>query len=195
MKTPVIVGMKDRLAWRAWLSENHESEKEVWLIYQKKHSGSDSVSYDDAVEEAICFGWIDGKARSLDDDRFMQRFSPRKPKSRWSALNVERAQRMIQAGLMTEGGRVVFEEAMRENRIAPSRTSFRVPPELETALAAHPVAAENFRNLALSHQQMFAAWVGTAVRPETRLRRAERSIDLLAENKKLTDVFGIKKRE
>jgi len=187
--------MKDRPAWRTWLTKNHDTRTEVWLVYAKKGSGIPSVSYEDAVEEAICFGWIDGQVRAVDDERYMQRFSPRTGKSRWSQLNISRAQRMIEAGLMAGAGMAVFDEAMRQDRTVPSRERYTVPAELAMALGSNPAAAENFRNMAPTHQSMYAAWVSSAKKPETRQKRAERSVGFLAENKRLTDIFGIKKKE
>lgn len=187
--------MKNRAVWRSWLAGNHDKRKEVWLVYAKKQSGIPSVSYDEAVEEAICFGWIDGQVRAVDNDWYMQRYSPRARKSRWSELNISRAKRMMAAGLMTDAGRVVFEGAMQEDRTVPARESCSVPAELEAALESNPVAAENFQNMAATHQLMYAAWVSSAKKLKTRQKRTERSIGFLAENKRLVDVFGIKKKE
>lgn len=194
MKKPVSITMKDRAAWRTWLERNYESGKEIWLVYAKKQSNMKSVSYDEAVEEAICFGWIDGQVRTVDEDRFTQRFSPRTKTSRWSELNIERAKKMIEAGLMTDAGRAIFEEAMQQDRTVPALSSYSIPDELEAALASSPVALRNYRNMASTHRLMYAAWVNTAKRPETRQKRAEKSIELLMADKKLVDVFGIRKK-
>lgn len=186
--------MKDRAAWRTWLERNHESVKEIWIVYAKKHSKMKSVSYEEAVEEAICFGWIDGQVRTVDEDRFTQRFSPRTKKSRWSELNIARAEKMIDTGLMTDAGRAIFNEAMKQERTVLPLTSYSIPDELEAALASSPVALRNYQNMAPTHRLMYAAWVDTAKMPETRQRRAEKSIGLLMANKKLVDVFGIRKK-
>ena len=195
MSSPATVTMKSRAAWRSWLSENHDTKKEVWLIYAKKQSGIPSVLYDEAVEEAICFGWIDGQVKAIDGESFMQRYSPRTKKSRWSGLNIRRARKMIDAGLMTGAGRAVFDDAMQQDRTIPSRESYSIPAELEAALGSNPIAEGNFRNLTETHRRMYAAWVGSAKKPETRQKRAEQSIGFLAENKRLIDIFGIKKKE
>jgi uncharacterized protein YdeI (YjbR/CyaY-like superfamily) len=194
MIEPPSVTMKDRAAWRSWLSENHGTMREVWLVYAKKQSGKNSITYEEAVEEAICFGWIDGQVRTIDADRYRQRFSPRTNKSRWSELNITRAKKMIDVGLMTDAGKAIFEEAMRQDRTVPALTSYSIPDELEAALASSPVALKNYQNLAKVHRLMYAGWVSTAKRPETRMKRAEKSIELLTENKRLVDVFGIKKK-
>jgi len=96
--------IKNRDEWRQWLSENHATAKEIWLISYSKDSGKRSILYLHAVEEALCFGWIDGIAKKIDDERLAQRFTPRRPKSNWTELNKERAKRLIQSGKMTEAG-------------------------------------------------------------------------------------------
>jgi uncharacterized protein YdeI (YjbR/CyaY-like superfamily) len=95
---------KDRSEWRSWLQKNHISEKEIWLVYYKKHTRKQSISYNDAVEEAICFGWIDGQTKKIDDERYMQRYTPRRSNSHWSTINIERANKMIKQGHMTKEG-------------------------------------------------------------------------------------------
>lgn len=94
----------DRDAWRAWLEKNYDTEKEIWLIYYKKHTGKPRIPYDDAVEEALCFGWIDSTVKRVDDEKFAQKFTPRKNKSNWSDLNKKRAKKMIREGRMTKAG-------------------------------------------------------------------------------------------
>src|ERR1044072_1059586 len=103
-QTPKTLYIADRRAWRAWLEENHARETEVWLVYYKKHTGRPRIPYDDAVEEALCFGWIDSTVRRLDEERFLQKFTPRKLKSNWCESNVKRARRLIAEGLMTKAG-------------------------------------------------------------------------------------------
>src|SRR4030042_6669816 len=104
---------KNRHEWRAWLERNHDKEKEVWLIHYKKDSGKAGVSYIDAVEEAICFGWIDSKMKSIDREKFALKYSPRRAKSVWSQNNKEKAEKLIASGRMTDGGLVKIEEAKR----------------------------------------------------------------------------------
>ena len=101
---------KDRKAWRDWLFKNHDKEKEVWLVYFRKSTGKSTVSYNDSVEEALCFGWIDSIEKGLDSERFMGRFTPRKPKSNWSPTNRIRAKRLIASKQMTEAGRKALPE-------------------------------------------------------------------------------------
>jgi uncharacterized protein YdeI (YjbR/CyaY-like superfamily) len=127
----------DRAAWRAWLQHNHATTREIWLILVRTSSTVPSVEYVEAVEEALCFGWIDGIAKSLDDERRAQRFTPRKPKGNWTELNKERARRLIDAGLMTEAGYAVLPDLSQE--------SFQVAPDILAALQADPVVWANFQ--------------------------------------------------
>ncbi len=99
---------KDRKVWRDWLFKNHDKEKEIWLVYYRKSTGKPTISYNDSVEEALCFGWIDSIEKGLDSERFMWRFTPRKPKSNWSESNRARAKRLIEENLMTDAGRKVL---------------------------------------------------------------------------------------
>lgn len=129
---------KDRAAWRRWLAQHHASETLVWLVFAKKGSGLASVSYADAVEEALCFGWIDGQLAQVDAQRFAIRFTPRRSKSIWSKANVERVERLIASGSMTAAGLAVVNAAKKAGSYAAAyRVSDDVdmPPELETALA------------------------------------------------------------
>jgi len=134
--------MKNRRQWRSWLQKNHDCRDEVWLVYYKKHTNKPSIPYVDAVEEAICFGWIDGKVRSVDAERNVQRYTPRRERSNWSELNIGRARRMIAQGQMTEAGLSVFLTAMKANARVPSSRSFSVPNYLKEALLRNMAAWE-----------------------------------------------------
>lgn len=100
MKITNMLYVTNRKDWRTWLGKNHDIEKEVWLIYYKKHTETARIPYDDAVEEAICFGWIDSTVKKIDEDRYAQKFTPRKGRSKWSQKNIKRAEKMIQEGKM-----------------------------------------------------------------------------------------------
>ncbi len=104
------ISVPDRKAWRSWLENNHASQDEVWLAYYKKHTGKASVTYMDSVKEALCFGWIDGLKKRIDDDRYAHRFTPRKANSKWSPQNIRLAEELIGAGEMTEAGLVAFDQ-------------------------------------------------------------------------------------
>lgn len=176
-----------RKQWRAWLKTHHASEREVWLIYYKKHTGKPRIPYDDAVEEALCYGWIDTTVKRMDDERYMQKFTPRKPRSVWSKHNKERAEKMIKAKRMTRTGMARIEDAKRsgawdhaDQREQPKR----VPSELKKALAANKAAARNFENLAPSYRRDYIGWLMSAKREETRRRRIREIVRLVSQNKK-----------
>lgn len=108
MKLGKMLYVKTRKEWREWLEKNHKTEPEIWLVYYRKITGKSRISYNDAVEEALCFGWIDSIEKGIDKERFAQRFTPRKPKSQWSVSNKERVRRLIELGKMTPAGMTVF---------------------------------------------------------------------------------------
>jgi len=179
---------RNRKHWRSWLQKNHAKETELWLVFLKKHTGRQNVSYNDAVEEALCFGWIDGVKRSIDDDRYMHRFTPRKPGSNWSESNKKRVRRLIDAGLMTPAGLKTIELAKKSGKwTAPATTPtrFSMPPELNARLKRNSKAATFFADLAPSYQQQYIAWIASAKRPDTRKRRVDEAMDLLKRGEKL----------
>jgi len=183
--------VSDRRQWRAWLEKHHASEKEVWLIYYKRHTGKPRIPYDDAVEEALCYGWIDSTVKRLDDEKYMQRFTPRNPRSPWSKLNKERAGKMIKAKRMTRAGLARIEDAKesgawdRADRPKSNTRTTRVPPELKKALAANKAAAANFNSLAPSYRRQYIGWFLSARREETRRKRLKEIVSLLSRNEKL----------
>ena len=131
---------KSRKAWRGWLEKNHASSKGVWLVYAKKHSGLPSLTYNDAVEEALCFGWIDSKINPIDDVFYMQVFTPRKRESAWSALNRARVERLLAAGLMTAAGLMVVKSAKELGTWNAMKhvEELTIPPDLKKAIKANP---------------------------------------------------------
>ena len=177
-----------RKDWRNWLQENHADGSEVWLHFYKKHTGKPSISYRESVEEALCFGWIDGLKRRVDEERYAQRFTPRKPKTKWSPLNISLAEKMIAAGKMAESGlaafrsRIEYKEDFLEKR---KQSEPPLPDELRNALAASPAAMKHLLEMAPGYRKQYADWVASAKRPETRQKRAEEAIRLLEQNKKL----------
>jgi len=180
--------MRSRRQWRAWLEENHAAAKELWVIFYKKHTGKASVTYAEAVEEALCFGWIDGIIKRIDDEKHMRRFSPRRENSMWSELNKQRVRKLIEEGRMTEAGLARVTQA-KQNRqwdnAALQEPRPQVPPELQKALARSVQARRNFESLAPSYRRQFIYWIAAARRDETRRRRTAEAIELLAQNKKL----------
>ena len=178
----------NRSNWRKWLTENADKQKEVWLIYFKKHTGKPRVSYDDAVEEAICFGWIDSIVKRLDNERFMQRFTPRNMGSNWSEHNVIRANKMLNEGKMTEKGLSLFNHWKSSNTEPLSRGSTQekqIPPDdLLEALMMNDLALSNFNNLAPSYKRNYILWINDAKKEDTRSRRIEKVVKMLEKNTK-----------
>ena len=175
-QTPQVKGVQlaGREAWRRWLEKNHASKAEVWLVIKKKDATLKAVTYDEAVEEALCFGWIDGKLRSVNEQHYLLRFSPRKPRSLWSQTNRARAEKLMRLGRMAAAGLARVQEAKQNGRWAAAYTSQEkpaMPPDLQTALAQDALAHENFDGFPSSAQMMYVAWVEQAKRPETRQRR------------------------
>lgn len=178
----------DRQAWRAWLAENHATAKEMWLIFFKKHTGKPGLAYEEAVEEALCFGWIDGILKRIDHEKHTIRFSPRRKNSVWSQRNKTRVRKMIEEGRMTEVGLAKVAEAKTNgqwDKAAQREDATRVPAELEAALAKDKRARQNFEKLAPSYRKQFIYWVASAKREETRHRRVAEAVALLAQDKRM----------
>jgi uncharacterized protein YdeI (YjbR/CyaY-like superfamily) len=180
--------LSNRNDWRAWLEKNYATEKQVWLIYYKKHAGKPSIPYEDSLEEALCFGWIDGIIKRIDDERCARKFIRRRSSSRWSKSNKERAEKMISLGRMTEAGMARIDEAKKSGEwfkpnVVPK--DLMMPSFIEEALMKNKKASENFNRLARSYKRLYVRWICSAKREETRLRRLEEAIDLLEQNKKL----------
>ena len=164
----------DREEWRKWLEENHSSKKEIWVVIHKKKSGKKGLKYHEAVEEAICFGWIDSKMQSIDTERFRQRFSPRRKSSIWSKSNKEKAEKMIQAEKMTQAGFETINEAERNGKwdIAySSKMPLAVPKDLAKALKENELAWKNFEKFSNSTKLQYIYWVNSAKKDETRRKR------------------------
>lgn len=160
--------------WRAWLEKNHKSEEEAWLIHYKKHSGKIGIKYDEALDEALCFGWIDGKLKSIDEDSFILRFSPRKLKSIWSKINKEKALRLIKEGRMHSAGFKKIEEAKKNgywDTAYTSKNQEEIPQDLNNALDKDEVARTNFHNFANSYRNNYVGWINNAKTDLTRKRR------------------------
>ncbi|MDP9363719.1 MAG: YdeI/OmpD-associated family protein [Chloroflexota bacterium] len=174
-----------RAAWRGWLERNHERPDGIWLVSYKKASGKPGVSYPEAVEEALCFGWIDSRPNALDDERYMQYFSPRKPKSPWSAVNKRRIEDLIERGLMTPAGMAKIEAAKRDGSWGAYDAIERleIPDDLAAALRASPDADANFRAFGDSTKKQILWWIASAKRPETRATRIARTVEAAAEKR------------
>ncbi|MBD2195488.1 MULTISPECIES: YdeI/OmpD-associated family protein [Calothrix] len=176
---------KDRQEWREWLQRNHHSSIGVWLIYYKVKSGKPSVKYSEAVKEALCFGWIDSKVKTIDTERYMQIFTPRKPKSVWSKLNKQYIEELITQNLMTEAGLKKIEAAKGNGSWSSldAIEALTIPADLKLALTANETANQYFEALNKSSKKNILSWIESAKRPETRLKRIQQTIISLAQNK------------
>jgi uncharacterized protein YdeI (YjbR/CyaY-like superfamily) len=169
------------------LQENHAIEREVWLMIKKNHVTKPGVFYEEAVEEAVCFGWIDGIMKSVDPETYILRFSPRKPGSIWSVSNQKRVERLIGQGRMTEAGLAKVREAREngewEEAIHREDTS-DLPEDLREALEGNPKAQTNFEKLPPSHKKQFLYWINSAKTAGTRQRRIQETVRMVENNKR-----------
>ena len=180
--------VKTRGEWRKWLSEHHQTERELWLVFFKKETGKPSIEYDASVEEALCFGWVDSIIKKIDAEKYARKFTPRKSESLWSDSNKKRVKKMIAEGRMTEFGLARIEEANRSglwDKSPQPDISFEIPEEFECALQQNRKAQEFFQQLAPSYQKQYIAWIVVAKRQETREKRIKESIALLKKGEKL----------
>jgi uncharacterized protein YdeI (YjbR/CyaY-like superfamily) len=183
-----MVVCRSRREWRAWLRANHAKAKEASLVFYKKHTGRATLAYDEAVEEALCFGWIDGIKRSLDGDTYTYRFTPRRPESKWSAINKARVDRLIAAGEMTAAGLSVLERAKLDgsyDEVPDAERRWDVPAELSSLLAKRKRAKAAFDALAPGYRRRYLQWIASAKKAETRSKRALEVVDRLGRGEKL----------
>jgi len=185
--TPVL-HFPDARRWRSWLARNHRSPDGVWLKLAKKGAAERSVSYAEALDEALCFGWIDGQKKSHDQDVFLQKFTPRRSRSIWSKRNIEHCERLAAAGKMEPAGQAEIDRAKADGRWGqaydpPSRAE---PPEdLQRALARNRPARKFFETLDRTNRYAILWRLQTAKRPETRARRVETFVQMLTEGRKI----------
>ncbi len=173
---------KDRAEWRRWLAKNCSRLDEIWLVFYKKGASKQSVSYDHAVEEALCFGWIDGMKKGLDEECYAFRFTPRKPDSRWSKSNIERAERLIADGKMMAAGLKAYNSGnVREVPPMPAE----MPKDLENRFRKESKAWANYERFPPGYRRVTAGWVASAKRKETRVKRLEKLIEYSARNERV----------
>jgi uncharacterized protein YdeI (YjbR/CyaY-like superfamily) len=176
MKITKTLHVTDRKAWRKWLREHYKKEKEIWLVYYKKATGKSRIEYNDAVEEALCFGWIDSTVKSLDDERTAQRFSPRKPKSKYSPANKERLRKLLKQ-------RKVIKE-VRETLEDISDESFDIPKDILKAIKANNQAWKNFQKFSEAYKRIRIGFIdGARKRPEEFKKRLRYFIQMTEKNK------------
>lgn len=169
--------------WRKWLADHHASESEVWLVFHKRHSGRASIAYEDAVDEALCFGWIDSLIKRLDDARYARKFTPRKPDSKWSTANRKRYAQLKASGRLMPAG--VSRAPTARSYDAPRPSSSKVPQYIQAALRRRPTAWSYFESLAPSYRRMYIGWIDSAKQQETKMSRLQEAISLLSAGKKL----------
>ncbi len=175
----------NRQEWREWLQENHSIFTGVWLVYYKVKSGKPSIRYPEAVKEALCFGWIDSKVKSLDEERYQQIFTPRKSKSVWSKLNKQYVQELTEQGLMREGGLEKIAIAKQDGswNVLDEVEALIVPLDLEQALETNKTANQYFARFSNTSKKNILFWIQSAKRSETRLKRIELTVNAAAQNK------------
>jgi len=172
----------DRGAWRGWLTQNHARCDEVWLIFFKKSVGKPSLEYGEAVDEALCFGWIDGQKRKIDEQRYAYRFTPRRPKSSWTRQNIERAERLIAEGRMAPAGLAAF-QAPDRRETAPLPGA--LPEELERKFRKNRAAWSYFETCPPGYRKLTTGWVASAKKEETRAARLEKLMEMSAKRERL----------
>ena len=185
LKTPRSL---TRDKWRSWLKRNHSKEKEAWLIFYKKHASQGKMSYLEALDDALCYGWIDGRLKRIDDDKHMIRFSPRREASVWSDHNVTRVRKLVAEGKMTPAGLVKIDnKTLNRTTFDNDRTRprFRISPEMKKRLMIDEKAWKNYCNLAPSAKEQYAYWLSSAKKVETKQKRLKKAVALLKRNKKL----------
>ncbi len=185
---------KSRQEWREWLQENHTQKQSVWLIYYKKKSAIPTVMYSDAVDEALCFGWIDSKAKPLDNEKFMQFFSKRKANSVWSKVNKAKVERLIGEGLMTKAGFESIEIAQQNGSwtILDEAEALIIPKDLDDEFQKRPKAKNYFLGLSRSDKRNILQWLVLAKREETRQKRIAEIVELADQNQKPKQFRGPK---
>jgi uncharacterized protein YdeI (YjbR/CyaY-like superfamily) len=172
---------RTRERWRQWLAKHHASVSEVWLIFHKKHTGKPSVAYKDALDEALCYGWIDSLIKRIDDDRYARKFTPRKPDSNWSSINVKRYNELKAAKKLAAPGLARSPEG---RPVVDMATGTTVPAYIEKGIKLDAKAWAFFERLAPSHRRMYVAWIDSAKREDTKQKRLTQAIAMLKAGRK-----------
>lgn len=170
-------------AWRKWLARHHDSAAEVWLVFYKRATGRPAISYEDAVDEALCFGWIDSLVKRLDDARYARKFTPRKADSRWSTINRKRYARLKAEGRLMPAG--IARPPTDRSGDAPSVPSSKLPRYIQQALAKNIAARKYFESLAPSYRRLYILWIDSAKQEATKRKRLAKALEMLAAGQKL----------
>ena len=189
MKESKMLHFTNRGEWRDWLEKHHGKENEVWLEFFKKHTGRPTISYNDSLEEALCFGWIDSIIKKIDEEKYVRKFTPRTNKIKWSELNIKKVRELMAKSLMTKAGLVKIDDGLlkgtKKTKARPAAAELQIPPCLKQALEADPRAMEYFGKLAPSYQKLYIGWIDSAKKEETRRKRVREAVDKLSRGEKL----------
>ncbi len=189
MKTELpILPFENKKQWAAWLAKEHDKSKGLWLKLAKKNSGIPSITYEEALDVALCYGWIDGQKGSFDEQYWLQKFTPRGPKSIWSKINTEKAERLIASGEMKPAGLKAIEASKLDGRWAAaysSQKSISIPEDFQAALDQNQKAKAFFKTLKSSERYSFLFRIQTAKKIETRAKRIQQFVEMLARNEKI----------
>ena len=189
MSTKNYITVKSKEAWRAWLKEHHASEKEVWLVYFKPASGIKGIGYEESVDEALCYGWIDNLINRIDEEKYARKFNPRREGSNWSASNKARMEKLIKSGRMTPAGLSVYDPNAKESSDdyaqAVRRGEVPIPADITRKIKKNVKAWVFFNELPPSQQRQTMSWVVAAKKEETRQKRLQEVIETFAQGKRL----------
>jgi uncharacterized protein YdeI (YjbR/CyaY-like superfamily) len=183
---PLQVHADTPAAWRAWLQQHHTQTAGVWLVLWKKASGRMQMDYEQSVQEALCFGWVDSKPNKLDEQRSLLWFAPRKPGTGWSRINKERVALLIEQGRMAAAGQAKVDQAQADGSWSAldAVENLVVPPDLQTALTALPLAEQHFTAFPRSAKRGILEWIGNAKTEATRSKRVQQTAQLAAVNER-----------
>lgn len=179
--------------FRTWLKDNHDKSPGIWLIFYKKHTNTECITYTEALDESLCYGWIDSTRKRVDDEKYIQKFSPRKNNSNWSVVNKLKVLALIKQGKMTEIGLNKIDEYLKTGKLnwkleelnKKKEDRVEIPAFIVNEFSNNEPALTNFNNLAKSYKKQYIGWISSAKREGTRLKRLSESVNLLKENKKL----------
>jgi uncharacterized protein YdeI (YjbR/CyaY-like superfamily) len=182
MKLGKTLYVKNRREWRAWLARHWKTAKEIWLVYYRKDSGKPRIPYNDAVEEALCYGWIDSQTKGIDDQSWGQRFSPRRPTSRLSDMNRERVRRLIKSGRMTQAGLASIGHVFDHKK---DKRKVEIPADILRALKRDPPTWRYFQRFPASYKRIRIGWIAAArPRPDIFKKRLQYFLKMTAQNKR-----------
>ena len=182
-KTRTLIVVRNRPQWRQWLRKNHDKVREIWLVFFKGNKRGSTVSYDDALDEALCFGWVDSLVKRLDDERYARKFTPRKADSLWSSVNRRRYERLKAEGRLAAPGLARPPAEVASD--APRPTLAEVPKSIFKGLKANAAAWQSFQKLPPSHQRRYLGWIASAKREETQQKRLREAIKMLAAGQRI----------